>query len=300
MTMSADERRRAAATNARLADDRWARPTDDRAHERAAEETERRSAGARDAEAADAATAEEAGIVANPEVSEPAANDSTGASHGATAADAPDPAPAYGAPPAWDMSGYSPPPPIRLDDHAPGVLPSGAAPWSLGWAGPEVPGVPAAAATTAPAMVSTRAAEATGRRARIQLRTSITILLFLAGIAAGVVGLRLATPVRVQTSDGFPSLERTAVEPIPAGAVAQELARNDVHGLAQLIDGDTLTAIQTQLKPLVTFESVTFVGATKQDHDTLAGYVVRGRDQDGNLGLVGLVMRLRDGQVVAQ
>jgi hypothetical protein len=67
-----------------------------------------------------------------------------------------------------------------------------------------------------------------------------------------------------------------------------------------LIDGDTLTAIQTQLKPLVTFESVTFVGATKQDHDTLAGYVVRGRDQDGNLGLVGLVMRLRDGQVVAQ
>jgi hypothetical protein len=70
--------------------------------------------------------------------------------------------------------------------------------------------------------------------------------------------------------------------------------------LAQLLDGDTLTEIQTQLKPLVTFESVTFVGATSHDKDTLAGYVVRGRDQDGTLGLVGLVIRLRDGQVVAQ
>ena len=34
--------------------------------------------------------------------------------------------------------------------------------------------------------------------------------------------------------------------------------------------------------------------------DTIAGYVVRGRDQGGNLGLVGLTIRVRNGQVVAQ
>jgi hypothetical protein len=157
------------------------------------------------------------------------------------------------------------------------------------------------ASVASPAELSTSTLTARERRRGRQLRTSVTILLFLAGIAVGVVGLRLSmvepTP---PAADGFPTLIRTVGEPIQAGAVAQELALNDVQGLAQLLDAESLTALQSQLRPLVSFESVTFVGATSFDRDTLAGYLVRGRDQDGSLGLVGLVIRLRDGQVVAQ
>jgi hypothetical protein len=189
------------------------------------------------------------------------------------------------------MSGYAPPAAIRLDEHAQAE------------SGTAFVAVPASPSLTVVPVAPVAAAPPTpipGRRGRVQLRTSVTILLFLLGVAGGVVGLRLASPARASSPDGFPSLDRSVVEPVPAGAVAQELVKNDVHGLAQLMDGDTLTSIQTALKPLITFESVTYLGATTLDHDTLAGYVVKGRDSSGNLGLVGLVIRIRDGQVVSQ
>ena len=207
-------------------------------------------------------------------------------------------------PPSWDQSGYAPPAAIRIDEHGPGAIAAG--PGGVTTYAGLYP-VPASAAgglarTASPAGATSAAVAAArpNRFSRVQLRTSLTILLFIAGVAVGVAGLRLATPAHPNVPDGFPTLSRTAIEPLPASAVAQELAKNDVHGLAQLLDSDTLTAIQTQLKPFVTFESVTFVGATTDARDTLAGYVVRGRDAAGNLGLVGLVIRLRDGQVVAQ
>jgi hypothetical protein len=194
---------------------------------------------------------------------------------------------------------YEPPAAIRLEElEAAGQ--TAIWPWPTPAAESSPVAAVAATAVASPAELSTAAA-GRERRKRVQLRTSVTILLFLAGVAVGVVGLRFASlqPAPV-APDGFPTLERTAGEPIQAGAVAHELAVNDVQGLAQLLDSDTLTALQTQLRPLVSFESVTFVGATSFDHDTFAGYVVRGRDSDGTLGLVGLVIRLRDGQVVAQ
>lgn len=190
-----------------------------------------------------------------------------------------------------DPSAYVPPAAIRLETLSPEAIAGAPSPSS----------VLQAPAVARPLDLSTSALPASERRRRVQLRTSVTILLFLAGLATGAVGLRLALPAQANApADGFPALARTRVEPIQAGAVAHELAVNDVQGLAQLLDSDTLTALQLQLKPLVSFESVTFVGATAFDHDTLAGYVVRGRDQNGSLGLVGLVIRLRDGQVVAQ
>jgi hypothetical protein len=141
---------------------------------------------------------------------------------------------------------------------------------------------------------------AVNRWRRTQLRTSLTILLFVAGVVGGVVALRLPSPVQQGAADHTPTLERSAIEPFPAAAVAAAVATNDAHGLAQAVDADTLTSIQTQLKPLVSYESVTFVGATARGGDTLAGYIVRGRNGDGALGIVGLVIRLRDGKVVAQ
>ena len=195
-------------------------------------------------------------------------------------------------PPAvWDQSGYAPPPAIRLDDQAAaGVF----APIGIH------PGIVPVSAGVAPVAPAAPSEVRSPRFGRIQLRTSLTILLFIAGIALGVVLLRLALPTQTNKADFFPALIRTSVEPIPAGAVAQELAQNDVHGLAQLLDGDTLTAIQTQLKPLVSFESVTFVGATSRNTTHSRPTSSAARDQDGTLGLVGLVIRLRDGQVVAQ
>lgn len=248
--------------------------------------------------------AAEAGVVTNPEVppapEPPPYVAAPPAAATPSAAASPWARPPNVTAPSWDVSGYAPPAAVRLEPQPPAVF---GAMGSVG-AYPPPPAMPVpfggAAAAAAAATTTVRPVEAPNRFRKIQLRTSITLLLFLAGLAGGVVGLRLATPARTGTPDNFPTLDRTAVEPIQAGAVAKELVQNDVHGLAQLLDAATLTEIQTQLKPLVTFESVTFVGATSHDHDTLAGYVVRGRDQDGTLGLVGLVIRLRDGQVVAQ
>jgi hypothetical protein len=250
-----------------------------------------------------AATAAEAGVMVNPEVLPPDPPTPLipmppPAPVGAPGFDSPWARPAsFTRPPEWDSSGYSPPPAIRLGGepataHAGLVFVPIGAPASV---------APGAVASAAHATSATRPADARPSRfARVQLPTALTILLFIGGIAAGVIGFRLAAPTQTAALDPFPSLTRSAVEPEPAGAVARELAQNDVHGLAQLLDSTTLTDIQTQLQPLVTFDSVTFVGATSQNSDTLAGYVVKGRDQSGNLGLVGLVIRLRDGQVVAQ
>jgi hypothetical protein len=241
-------------------------------------------------------SAAEAGVVTNPEV--PPAPEPPPAHPSMTAPSSPWARPAGGAAPTWDVSGYAPPAPIRIEPQPPAVF----APVGAGaYPSPPAAMYPPSALAVAPVAASQpKAADVPNRFRKIQLRTSLTLLLFIAGLAVGVVGLRMATPAHQGQLDSFPTLDRTAVEPIQSGAVAKELVQNDVHGLAQLLDGDTLTDIQTQLKPLVTFESVTFVGATSHDKDTLAGYVVRGRDQDGTLGLVGLVIRLRDGQVVAQ
>ena len=223
----------------------------------------------------------------------------------------------YTPPAAWDLSGYAPPAPIRLEESGsgsaqsvpsaagswaalgpPGPLPPAAQPWPAFGPG-AMPAPPSAIPAEPPVVVPAATPAVSGRRVKVTLRSSLTIFLFLVGVGAGIGFIRFGMPARPAPVDRFASLDRTAVEPVPASAVAQELARNDVHGLAQLLDSDTLTAIQTQLKPLVTFENVQFVGATSDGEDTIAGYVVKGRDQDRNLGLVGLVIRLHGGQVVA-
>src|SRR5262245_55182562 len=61
------------------------------------------------------------------------------------------------------------------------------------------------------------------RRRKIQLRTSATVVLFAAGVIAGVLGvMRLELPAQAAApADSFPALARSAVEPLPALAVVQ-------------------------------------------------------------------------------
>jgi hypothetical protein len=168
---------------------------------------------------------------------------------------------------------------------------------------PPVP-IPGSEVSAGPAPARARIAEVSesNRWRRPQLRTSLTILLFAIGIAAGVAVTQLARPSArppATIADSVPSLSRVA-EPIQSSAVMQALAANDVHALAQVLDSDTLTAIQMQLKPLVTYENEAFSGATVLEHDTLAAYIVRGRDSSGTTEIVGIVIRIRDGKVVSQ
>jgi hypothetical protein len=214
---------------------------------------------------------------------------------------------------------YVPPPPMYVPP--PPLYGAPAAPASP--AAPPVPamsftaGDPYASAAAIPVPVPIPGSEVTGgpapARARIaelsesrwrrpQLRTSLTIVFFVIGVAAGTMALQLARPTTrpaVIATDSMPSLPRVT-EPIQSSAVMQALAANDVHALAQVVDSDTLTAIQKQLKPLVTYENESFVGATLLEHDTLAAYVVRGRDSSGTTEIVGIVIRIRDGKVVSE
>jgi hypothetical protein len=132
------------------------------------------------------------------------------------------------------------------------------------------------------------------------LPTALTLVLFVAGIAFGVGGEQVATAAPPPSAGpSFPSL---AVVPEPGAAafVAQQLSRNDPKTLSEAVPPDVLDAINRQLTPFVVVDRIEFEGATALNGEILSSYVVHGRDNTGGRGIVGLILVVRDGEVVAQ
>jgi hypothetical protein len=126
----------------------------------------------------------------------------------------------------------------------------------------------------------------------------LTLGLFGVGVLVGAVAWRLATPPVIPV-DSYPTLAR-AGEPAAAALVVSHLRANDARALGQSLDEETLTAIRNQLTPLTTVDRVDFSSSTSLGQQTLAAYVVEGRDPQGSRGIVGLILILRDGVVVAE
>lgn len=167
-------------------------------------------------------------------------------------------------------------------------------------AGGDESALPAGAAErAAPArqQVAERAAAHRSRR-RVSLRTSVTLGLFAIGVLVGASAWRLLTPP-VVPADSYPALAQSG-EPAAAALVVSHLRANDARALGESLDQETLTAIRNQLSPLTIVDRVDFSSATSLGQQTLAAYVVEGRDPQGSRGIVGLILILRDGVVVAE
>ena len=157
---------------------------------------------------------------------------------------------------------------------------------------------PATAATATAGSPVAVAVAASRRRERVYLRPVLTLGLFAIGIIAGALIWRAVTVVP-SAVEAFPALPTTGEPPI-AAVVAQHLAANDAQALSESLEQDVLDAIRAQVAPLTALERVTFVNAAALDDQILVAYVVEGTDTSGARGIVGLIMVVRDGAVVAQ
>ena len=132
------------------------------------------------------------------------------------------------------------------------------------------------------------------------LPTALTLVLFIAGIAFGVGGEQVATAGPPPSAGpSFPSLADVPEPPV-AAFVTQLLSRNDPKTLSEALAPDILDAINRQLTPFVVVDRIQFAGATALADEILASYVVHGRDSTGGRGIVGLILVVRNGEVVAQ
>ena len=167
----------------------------------------------------------------------------------------------------------------------------------------EAEAAPVAPTHTGPAREAiSRTSSTRRRRQRVQLRTSVTLVLFAIGVAVGAGAAFAATstpPADPQPRASVPSLALVA-EPPAAAAVAEQLARNDLRAMSETLPPPVLAGIAQQIGSLAVVERVRFTNATEAAGQTLAAYVVEGRNPNGIPDVVGLVLIVRDGMVVTQ
>lgn len=127
------------------------------------------------------------------------------------------------------------------------------------------------------------------------VRPVAAVVLFLAGIAAGIGVHRVASAGVPENP--YASLPGAA-EPDAAQAVARVIERDDPRALADALPGDLLDNLGQALAPIVDVFDVKFVGAAERNGDTLSAYVVDGRDLRGDRMPRAFVLRVRGNRVV--
>jgi hypothetical protein len=135
------------------------------------------------------------------------------------------------------------------------------------------------------------------RAEAVPLRRAIaTVALFLAGLAAGI-----GTYASVVAPPSLPALPALASAPEPAAAhdLAAAIAAGDASGVAARLSPGTAAGLSSALQSIVDVTGVTYLGTVEEDGRDLAGYVVRGRDRSHTKQIVGLVLAVSGGRIVA-
>ncbi len=127
------------------------------------------------------------------------------------------------------------------------------------------------------------------------LRSSVTVGLFVVGLAAGGAVFGALHPPAPSTP--YPTIPGAPEPPVTAN-LAKEIAADDSHALAQTLESDMLSKLADALDPLVEVRDVKFVGAVAKEKDTLAAYLARGMDNSGMTWIVGFVLRVQGNSVV--
>ena len=158
---------------------------------------------------------------------------------------------------------------------------------------------------TATAAESDRARIAEGEAAIRALRVVkrlVILVLFIGGLAAGLVLYRTANPPLQYGT--LPPLSEAA-EPPAADELTDLVVAGDEAQLADHYDVDLLAGLSTALtmgpganNPLVQVNDIQYLGSVAQGSDILSFYVATGQLSDGTDGEAGFSLRVRDGQVV--
>ncbi|HEU4572584.1 MAG TPA: hypothetical protein VFR93_07835 [Candidatus Limnocylindrales bacterium] len=153
--------------------------------------------------------------------------------------------------------------------------------------GPERPPVETAPAAPLRTWVRPAARRAEGTPGPSPRRALATVAVFVVGLALGIAAFAIVnTPPRLPT---YPPLAG-APEPGPAHDLAAAVAANDPNAIAARSQPGISTALSNALQPILEVTSVEYLGTVERGGRELAGYVVRGRDKDGQKQLVGLVL----------
>jgi hypothetical protein len=126
-------------------------------------------------------------------------------------------------------------------------------------------------------------------------RAALILATFVGGIVAGVVLYALTD--KSADANPYESLPRAA-EPAVTADVARALANDDPRALANQLDMEVLTQLQTAIEPLTDIRTMKFVGAVEKNGRVLAAYVAGGRTSDGVDILRGFVLSVTGDQIV--
>jgi hypothetical protein len=126
-------------------------------------------------------------------------------------------------------------------------------------------------------------------------RAALILATFVGGILAGVV--LYAVTDKSADANPYESLPRAA-EPAVTADVARALANDDPRALANQLDMEVLTQLQTAIEPLTDIRTMKFVGAVEKNGRVLAAYVAGGRTSDGVDILRGFVLSVTGDQIV--
>lgn len=139
--------------------------------------------------------------------------------------------------------------------------------------------------------------EAAGARAGQRGRGLLVFVLFLAGVAGGVVAQLAVNPPAAPNP--YPQLPVLG-EPPETAELMRVILADDAKTLARMMDGELLQALGEALDPMGEILEAKFVGSTERGGDMLAAYTVTGRM--GGIGseqmVAGVVFRVRGGKVV--
>ena len=131
------------------------------------------------------------------------------------------------------------------------------------------------------------------------LRTLLTIVVFVAGIAAGLVAYARLNPA---PDYGPLPPQSEAAEPAAADQLTDMLVAGDEAGLAQRFSADVLGqlagALTLNQSPIVDVRDVRYLGAVSNGGESVATYLAYGTLGNGTEVVVGFGVRVRDGKVV--
>ncbi|HET8570059.1 MAG TPA: hypothetical protein VFM93_13855 [Candidatus Limnocylindria bacterium] len=148
-----------------------------------------------------------------------------------------------------------------------------------------------------PSQRPANAAEAAAARQFPAGRGFVVFLLFLAGLAGGVLTQLVVNPPAAPNP--YPQLPVLGEPPETAELMRVVLA-DDARTLARMLEGELLQALGEALDPMGEILEAKFVGSTERGGDILAAYTVVGRM--GGIGseqmVAGVVFRVRGGRVV--
>lgn len=121
------------------------------------------------------------------------------------------------------------------------------------------------------------------------------LFVFAIGLTLGAVAAQLANPA---PPDSPWNVLPPVPEPAASARIAALLVSDNAQALADTLELELLQRLAQAIEPLQDIDEVSFTGATARGGDILSAYVASGRDGRGQRFLVGVLFRVRDGNVI--